>query len=324
MKIGVVGVGALGGYYGGKLCRNGEEVHMLLRTDFEAIKAKGLQINSLDGDYIVQPQAYALPETIGKCDLVLVALKTTANDRYEELIAPLLSKRTAILCLQNGLGNCERLAELFGAENIMGGLCFVCLNRTAPGVVRHIAFGKIILGEHIGPPRARTMAIGEMFKKSGVPCGVAENLGHGLWEKLVWNIPFNGLGVASAAGLKALVSKGETMPAQLGDTLSTDHLLADPWWEQNIRALMLELIDVANAKGIALEPELVDRMMDRTRTMGSYRASTVIDFENGRPIELESMFLEPLRQAQAAGIAVPHLEALCVVLGKLDRYLPRP
>ena len=324
MKIGVVGVGALGGYYGGKLCRNGEEVHMLLRTDFEAIKAKGLQINSLDGDYIVQPQAYALPETIGKCDLVLVALKTTANDRYEELIAPLLSKRTAILCLQNGLGNCERLAELFGAENIMGGLCFVCLNRTAPGVVHHIAFGKIILGEHVGPPRLRTRVIAEMFKKSGIPCGVAENLGYGLWEKLVWNIPFNGLGVASAAGLEALVSKGETMPAQLGDTLSTDHLLADPRWEQNIRALMLELIDVANAKGIVLEPELVDRMIENTRTMGSYRASTVIDFENGRPIELESIFLEPLRQAQAAGIAVPHLEALCIVLGKLARYLPRP
>ena len=114
------------------------------------------------------------------------------------------------------------------------------------------------------------------------------------------------------------------MPAQLGDTLSTDHLLADPQWEQNVRALMLELIDVASAKGIALEPELVDRMIENTRTMGSYRASTVVDFENGRPIELESMFLEPLRQALAAGIAVPHLEALCIVLGKLDRYLPRP
>ena len=297
---------------------------MVLRTDFEVVKDKGLRIVSNEGDFTVRPHVHISPKTIGKCDLVLVALKTTANDHFNELIAPLVAKRTAILCLQNGLGNCERLAELFGAEKIMGGLCFVCLNRIAPGVVRHIAFGKIVLGEHIGPPHARTRAIAEVFKKSAVPCGVAENLGHGLWEKLVWNIPFNGLGVASAAGLEALMSKGETMPAQLGDTLSTDHLLADPQWEQNVRALMLELIDVASAKGIALEPELVDRMIENTRTMGSYRASTVVDFENGRPIELESMFLEPLRQAQAAGIAVPHLEALCIVLGKLDRYLPRP
>ncbi len=324
MKIGVVGVGALGSYYGGKLCQEGEEVHMVLRTDFEVVKDKGLRIVSNEGDFTVRPHVHISPKTTGKCDLVLVALKTTANDHYNELIAPLVAKRTVILCLQNGLGNCERLAELFGAEKIMGGLCFVCLNRTAPGVVRHIAFGKIILGEHIGPPQARTRAIAEMFMKSAVPCGVVENLGHGLWEKLVWNIPFNGLGVASAAGLEALMSKGETMPAQLGDTLSTDHLLADPQWEQNVRALMLELIDVASAKGIALEPELVDRMIEHTRTMGSYRASTVVDFENGRPIELESMFLEPLRQALAAGIAVPHLEALCIVLGKLDRYLPRP
>ena len=297
---------------------------MVLRTDFEVVKDKGLRIVSNEGDFTVRPHVHISPKTIGKCDLVLVALKTTANDHFNELIAPLVAKRTAILCLQNGLGNCERLAELFGAEKIMGGLCFVCLNRTAPGVVHHIAFGKIILGEHIGPPRARTRAIAEMFMKSAVPCGVVEDLGHGLWEKLVWNIPFNGLGVASAAGLEALVSKGETMPEQFGDTLSTDHLLADPQWEQNVRALMLELIDVASAKGIALEPELVDRMIENTRTMGSYRASTVVDFENGRPIELESMFLEPLRQAQAAGIAIPHLEALCIVLGKLARYLPRP
>ena len=297
---------------------------MVLRTDFEVVKDKGLRIVSNEGDFTVRPHVHISPKTIGKCDLVLVALKTTANDHFNELIAPLVAKRTAILCLQNGLGNCERLAELFGAEKIMGGLCFVCLNRIAPGVVRHIAFGKIVLGEHIGPPHARTRAIAEVFKKSAVPCGVAENLGHGLWEKLVWNIPFNGLGVASAAGLEALMSKGETMPAQLGDTLSTDHLLADPQWEQNVRALMLELIDVASAKGIALEPELVDRMIENTRTMGSYRASTVVDFENGQPIELESMFLEPLRQALAEGVAVPHLEALCIVLGKLDRYLPRP
>ena len=324
MKIGLVGVGALGGYYGGKLCRNGEEVHMLLRTDFEAVKTKGLQISSPDGDFKVQPNTHASPGAIGKCDLVLVSLKTTANDRHEELIAPLVAKRTAILCLQNGLGNCERLAELFGAEKIMGGLCFVCLNRTAPGVVRHIAFGKIILGEHAGPPRARTRVIAELFEQSGVPCGLAENLEHGLWEKLVWNIPFNGYGVASAAGLEALASKGETMPAQLGDTLPTGDLLADPQWEQHVRALMQELIAVANAKGIALDPELAGRMIERTRTMGSYRVSTVIDFENRLPIELESMFLEPLRQARAAGVTVPHLEALCIVLEKLARYLPRP
>jgi len=324
MKIGVVGVGALGGYYGGKLCLNGAKVHLLLRTDFEVVKAKGLRIVSPEGDFTVRPDVYISPEAIGKCDLVILGLKTTDNDRYEELIGPLVASRTAILCLQNGLGNCERLAELFGAEKIMGGLCFVCLNRTAPGVVRHIAFGKIILGEQTGSPQERTWAIAEIFKQAGVPCSVTENLEHGLWEKLVWNIPFNGLGVASAAGLEPLVSKGQTMPVQLGDALSTEHLLADPRWEQCVRALMKELIAVAKAKGIVLESKLAGGMIERTRAMGSYHASTVIDFENGRPIELESMFLEPLRQAHAAGVPVPHLERLCVVLRKLARYLPRP
>lgn len=114
------------------------------------------------------------------------------------------------------------------------------------------------------------------------------------------------------------------MPALLGDTLPTGDLLADPHWEQHVRVLMQEIIAVASAKGITLEPELAGRMIDRTRAMGSYRASSVIDFENGMPIELESMFLEPLRQARATGVPVPHLEALCIVLEKLARYLPRP
>ena len=114
------------------------------------------------------------------------------------------------------------------------------------------------------------------------------------------------------------------MAPQLGDPLPTGDLLADPHWEQNVRVLMQEIIAVASAKGITLEPELVGRMIERTRAMGSYRASSVIDFEKGMPIELESMFLEPLRQARATGVPVPHLVVLCIVLEKLARYLPRP
>ena len=114
------------------------------------------------------------------------------------------------------------------------------------------------------------------------------------------------------------------MPAQLGDPLPTGDLLADPKWERHIRVLMQEIIAVASAKGITLESELVGRMIERTRAMGSYRASSVIDFENGLPIELKSMFLEPLCQARAAGVSAPHLEALCIVLEKQARYLPRP
>jgi 2-dehydropantoate 2-reductase len=315
MKIGVIGAGALGGFYGGKLCRTGEDVHFLLRGDYEAVKSNGLRIQSAEGDFTVYPHAHDTPEAIGPCDLVLVALKTTANEFFAELITPLVGKHTAILCLQNGLGNCEQLAELFGAEKILGGLCFVCLNRSVPGVIQHLAFGKIIMGEYTRPPQKRTRAFAALFKESGVPCTVAENLEQGLWGKLVWNIPFNGLGVAAAAGLPAL--EGAPIPETLGPVWPTDQLLADLDWENWVRVLMDEIIAAANAKGLELKTELAKAMIERTRAMGEYRASTLIDFENGQPLELESMFYEPLRQAQSTGVPMPRLEALVRVLSEI-------
>ena len=200
----------------------------------------------------------------------------------------------------------------------MAGLCFVCLNRPDSGVVRHFAFGKIVLGEQDGPPRERTHAIAAQFKDADVPCTVAENLESGMWEKLVWNIPFNGLGVAAVAGLDALESAGQKMPGQLGSAMSTDQLLADPKWEKWVREIMHEIVAVAHAKGLKIDPELPGKMIENTRDMGEYRASTLVDFERGMPLEMESMFLEPLRQARATGVAIPRLEALCAVLGRLD------
>ena len=318
MKIGVVGSGALGCYYGARLCRAGLDVHMLLRSDYEVIRDKGLHIDSVKEELLVHPHAHTASEDIGVCDLVIVGLKTTANDCFAELVTPLLDGDTAILCLQNGLGNCEKLAKLFGPERVIGGLCFVCLNRIEPGVVRHIAFGKVVLGEFGRPPMERTHTIARWFKDSKIPCEVSENLEKSQWEKLVWNIPFNGLGVAGAAGLQALVDVGGNMPAKLSPVMSTDQLLGNSRWEEWVRGLMSEIIAAANVKGLSVDVGLEKQMVDYTRDMGEYRASTLVDFERGMPLEMESMFLEPLRQARATGVAIPRLEALCAVLEKLE------
>jgi len=318
MKIAVVGCGALGCFYGARLCQAGQDVHLLLRSDYEMVRDEGLRIRSADGELRVHPYAHNAPEGIDKCDLVVVGLKTTANDRFAELIAPLLDVGTAILCLQNGLGNCEQLAELFGPERVLGGLCFVCLNRTAPGLVHHIAFGKVVLGELGRPPAERTHEIAGLFKNANVPCEVSGNLEKSQWEKLVWNIPFNGLGVAGAAGLQTLESAVGNMPAKLAPAMPTDQLLGDLRWEEWVRGLMSEIIAAANAKGLAIDASLEAQMVNYTRDMGEYRASTLVDFERGQPLEMESMFLEPLRQARATGVAIPRLEALCAVLGRLD------
>jgi 2-dehydropantoate 2-reductase len=318
MKVAIVGCGAVGSYYGSLLSRAGREVHFLLRSDFAAVQRHGVSIQSPNGDFIAHPRPASTPEQIGPCDLVLIALKTTANAEFSRLLPPLVGPQTALVTLQNGLGNEEQLAKFFPIEQILGGLCFVCLNRVAPGVIRHSDHGLIVLGEFQRPPLPRTHEFAQMFRAAGVPCHVTENLARAHWEKLVWNIPFNGLGVASAAGSDAPLLPASDLNSQLLPCLATDRLLADSRWEQLVRELMLEVIATANALGHQIETSLAEKMIERTRTMGAYRASTLLDFELGRPLELESLFLEPLRQARQAGVSAPRLAALCRVLQQLD------
>ena len=319
MKIGVVGCGALGSFYGAKLWKAGHDVHFLLRSDYDVVRERGVQIESADGSFIAQPHAARTPQEIGECDLVLVGLKTTANGEFSKLLPPLVSTDTLVLTLQNGLGNEEALAKLFPIKQILGGLCFVCLNRIKPGSVRHLDHGFVVIGEFQRQPLPRTRAIAEMFQSAGVKCSVSDDLGKAHWEKLVWNVPFNGLGVAGLAGLDAMNSG--VVPAQLPrrECVPTDELLRDARWTELVRGLMLEVIHAAAKLGHVIPESLADKMIERTRTMGTYRASTLVDFERGQPLELESLFLEPLRQAQQAGANTPLLKNLCKVLTELDR-----
>jgi 2-dehydropantoate 2-reductase len=331
VKIGVVGCGAVGSYYGALLARAGHEAHFLLRSDFEAVQRRGVRVESPDGDFEVKPGCAQRPEAIGPVDLVLIGLKTTANDQLPRLLPPLVGPATAVLTLQNGLGNEEAIARLVPVGQIMGGLCFVCLNRIAPGVIRHIGFGQVVLGAFQRLPGPRTRDMAARFNSAGVPCAVTDNLARAHWEKLVWNIPFNGLGVASAGGPGVLEqlyaappkaggsrgsesahSQGKRTPG--GCCLTTDKLLADARWERLVRELMLEVIAAARALGFEVAGAFAEDLIERTRKMGAYKASTLIDFERGQPLELESLLLEPLRQAERAGVPMPRLKALCAVL----------
>jgi 2-dehydropantoate 2-reductase len=319
MKIAVVGCGAVGSYYGAKLARDGQELHFLLRSDYDAVRRNGVSIRSPQGDFQVRPRCAQTPEEIGRSDLVLIGLKTTANEEFPRLLPPLVDSRTTVMTLQNGLGNEEQLARLFPPEQIMGGLCFVCLNRLEPGVIHHMDHGLVMVGEFQRWPEPRTHDIATMFRHAGVPCKVAANLAQAHWEKLVWNVPFNGLGVAGVAGIDAFESSLFSSSFSFSSpTLTTDKLLGDARWEKLVREVMLEVISAARALGYDVPDSLADKQIERTRTMGAYKASTLLDFEKGLPLELESLFLEPLRQAKQVGASVPRLEALCHILQQLN------
>jgi 2-dehydropantoate 2-reductase len=288
-----------------------------LRSDYEIVRRHGVSIRSPDGHFNARPKCARVPEAIGLCDLILVGLKTTANDQFPKLLPALAGPKTAVLTLQNGLGNEEQLAKLFPPEQILGGLCFVCLNRTQPGVVHHLGHGRVVIGEFQRWPEPRTHDIASLFRHAGVPCEVTDDLARAHWEKLVWNIPFNGLGVAGSAGLQATWRGSLTAGAGRGPCLTTDQLLGDPAWLAIVRELMLEIVVTARALGLKVSDEVIETQITRTCSMGAYKASTLIDFERGQPLELESLFLNPLRHAQQAGVATPRWEALCSLLRQL-------
>lgn len=318
MKMAIVGCGAVGSYYGARLCRAGHEVHCLLRSDYEVVERDGIRVESVDGDFTVWPYAEREAGEIGPVDVVWVALKTTANGILSEVLPPLMGEETVVVSLENGLGDEEQVAAVVGGERVLGGLCFVCLNRIAPGVVSHMAHGLIVLGEHGRRPMERTERLAECLRRAGVPCRVTEDLGKAHWEKLVWNIPFNGLGVAAAAGWEAVQSGVLKQGVELGEVWPTDRLLADGRWEGLVRELMGEVLLAARSQGYEIEQAFADEQVNRTREMGGYLASTLLDYQQGKVLEVESVFLEPLRRAKAAGCAVPRLEALCGVLEAMN------
>ena len=299
-RIAVVGAGAIGLYYGGKLAAFGRDVHFLARSDYEALRKRGLRIRSKSENlHVPNAQVYRSAAEIGPCDLVIVAVKTTANLELPTLISSLLGERTMILTLQNGLGNEEFLSAHFGAERILGGLCFICLSRTAPGVIERFDAGRLMLGEYSGYPRPRTHDIAWEFKRCGIVCTVVADLALERWRKLVWNIPFNGLTITAGG-------------------VDTATILAQEPLRLRALELMNETIAIANACGHRVPTALALEELKRTKAMAAYKPSTLMDCEAGRSLEIETMWGEALRYGQAAGVSTPRLEQLYHELRALD------
>jgi len=290
-KIAVVGSGAVGCYYGGMLAHGGHDVHFLMRAHLETVKRDGFTIFT-KGSEVRLPQVRCAAATaeIGPVDVVLIAVKATANRELERLLPPLLGAETALLTLQNGLGNEEFLSERWGAGRVMGALCFVCINRTAPSVIRHIDHGSISIGEFRRPASARVRALVAAFRAVGIEAKAVDDLARERWRKLLWNIPFNGLSIAAGANVA--------------------EVLADRNLRTLARALMAEGLDAARRLGHDIPDSFADWQLDRSETMGAYKPSSMIDHELGRPVEVEALWGEPLRQGLAAGAKMPRLEML--------------
>ncbi|CEJ44854.1 2-dehydropantoate 2-reductase [Umezakia ovalisporum] len=295
-KYAILGTGALGGFYGAKLQQAGLDVHFLVNSDYEHVSKSGLFVESKNGDFtLAQVKAYNHVEQMPQCDVVIVALKTTQNHLLAKLLPPVVKDHGVVLVLQNGLGVEEDIAQIVTNVQIIGGLCFLCANKVGAGHICHLDYGKITLGEYHHEYQRHAMTekmeqIADDFASAGVPIELAADLLLARWQKLVWNIPYNGLSVILNA--------------------RTDQLMADGSTRRLIEQLMNEVAIGAKTSGRIIADSFIQTMLNYTLKMKPYRTSMKIDYDQRRPLEIEAIFGNPLKKAQAAGINLPQISCM--------------
>ena len=290
MKYAIIGTGAIGGYYGGKLANAGFDVHFLLHSDYDYVRQHGIQVNSCNGDFHLDaPNIYNNVEEMPKVDVVIVALKSTNNHLLRQLLAPLLNPGTLVLMIQNGIGIEPDVEKLFPDAWLAAGLAFICSNKTKPGIVDHLFYGNINIGNYSAPKPVIDTLIAD-FDKAGVKAFDVDYL-EARWKKAVWNMPFNGMSVVLNA--------------------QTDQLLADASTRTLIKAQMMEVVMAANALGVEnIDDAFADKMIANTDAMVPYSPSMKLDHDYHRPMEVYYLYTRPIQEAASAGVDMPLLKDL--------------
>lgn len=300
MKYAIIGTGAVGGFYGGKLANAGKDVHFLLHSDYEYVKKNGLQIDSCDGSFhIAAPNVYNNTLDMPKADIVIVALKTTRNHLLNQLLPPLLHKETLVLLIQNGIGPEPELQKHFPDIYLAAGLAFICSAKTEPGRVNHQCYGSINIGNYSCKNETLFKTMIADFIEAGIKTAEIE-YNEARWKKAVWNMPFNGMTVV--------------MNAQ------TNELLAHPATMQFIRRQMLEVIGAAKALGVKnIDESFADKMIENTLNMTPYSPSMKLDYDFHRPMEIEYLYSNAIAEAHRIGYSMPCLEMLEAQLKFLNK-----
>ncbi len=305
-KFAIIGTGAVGGFYGGLLAKAGCDVHFLMRSDVEDVKRHGLRVDSKQGDFhLPKVNAYASVHDMPKCDCVVLALKSTQNHMLADLLPPLMHDDSMVLVLQNGLHVEQAAREVVGAGRVAGGCCFLCSNKVGPGHIRHLDYGKIVIGPYrglddseTGPTMERLASIQLEMAGAGIDCKTSEFLTLARWRKLMWNIPFNGLSVILNS--------------------STDRIMALPASRALAESIIGEVRQTACSCGHDIEPEFVQTMMNETDQMVPYDSSMRLDFLAGRPMEIEAIYGNAIRAAERGNVQSPIVRVLYQQLLFLD------
>lgn len=292
----IVGVGAIGGYYGALLQRSGKEVHFLLHSDYDHVKRHGLVVASKYGDFTLpKVNAYNNPLDMPRCDVTIVALKATSNGILPDILPCCVGEKGIVLLLQNGFCQEDLIAEIPGVRVIVSGLCFICSTKTGPGFIHHQDYGNVTFAQFTGDnnPAGITKVMQRIkadFAAAGVQVNMKRDLIDARWRKLVWNIPFSGL-----------TTLFQVDTAEVANNKPMQKLAKD---------LMQEVVEGAFALGRTIPESFINKMISNTKRMSPYSPSMKLDFEAGKELELDAMYKKPLEAAAGYGKKLLRIEML--------------
>lgn len=302
MKYAIIGTGGIGGYYGGLLAKAGREVHFLLHSDYDYVRANGLQVDSCDGSYhLDKVAAYDDTRNMPVCDVVIVALKSIVNNRLPEMLAPIVGHDTIVLQIQNGIGVEEDLQKAMPDVQIAGGVAYICTLKPSAGHINHIGLGRLQVGNYSVRNQTALNAMIADMKSCGIRVDAFDFL-EMRWKKAVWNMPFNGMTVA----VDAPSSRSLTERAPIAKV---------------VKKMMLEVISAAKACGVkGIDESYADEMMNMTAKMPDFASSMKFDYDHHNALELYYLYQRPIAEARKHGVEMPLLEMLAAELDFMQAH----
>lgn len=307
VRVAVLGAGGVGGYFGGRLALAGAEVCWIARgAHLEAIRRDGLRVRSVLGDFHVRGLATDDLAEVGPCDYVLFCVKSYDTDAAARLLPPLLHADTAVLTLQNGVDNPDKIASVVGWRHVMAGAAFVFATLQGPGEVAHTGGpGRVVFGEMDGARTPRAERLLAWFREANVPAELSPDIRRVLWDKFAF--------ICAQAGLTAAAG------------LPVGELRAVPETWALFRRVLEEVCAVAAAEGVQLPPDTVDRHLEFAGRLEPQAASSLYhDLVHGRRMELEALHGTVVRLARRHELPVPVCETLYALLKPWSRRAEHP
>ena len=301
MKVAILGSGAVGGYFGAKLARSGQDVTFIARgAHLEAIRSKGLEVKSATlGDFQVHAAAESDTAKVGPVDLVIVSVKAYDNATALPMLTPMIGPETVVLTLQNGVDSVNEVAAAAGERHVLGGTTYVATALEGPGLIvqtgvhRSIIFGEVF-GDR-GRITPRVQAIADIFAAADIQVTPVADARVPIWDKFVYLVAFSGFTGASR--------------------LSIGHLWKFPQVQEMFYATSREIAAIAKAEGVTISANRFETLTEYMDNIPfSTRSSLLIDLAQGKRIEVEALQGAAVRRAQKLGVPVPITATLYAVL----------